>query len=145
MKTRTADARWEGGFPRGSGNITLGSGAFEGPYSFGSRFEEEKGTNPEELIGAAEAGCFSMALSKLLTESGHVPRSVHTTAKVHLDKSGEEFAITKIDLELVAEVPDIEENYLKEMADKARRSCIVSRTLAATDISLSTKLLVASH
>lgn len=145
MATRTADARWEGGFPRGTGTIKLGSGAFEGPYSYGSRFEEEKGTNPEEMIGAAEAGCFSMALSKMLTEAGHVPRSVHTNATVHLDKTGDEFSITAIDLELVAEVPDIDEDYLKEMADKARRMCIVSRALAGTDITLSTKLLVASR
>ncbi|MBD3316922.1 MAG: OsmC family peroxiredoxin [Chitinivibrionales bacterium] len=145
MTTRTADARWEGGFPRGTGTIKMASGSFEGPYSFASRFENGKGTNPEELIGAAEAGCFSMALSKLLTEAGHVPRSVHTTAKVNLDKTGEQFSISSINLELVAEVPDIDEDYLKKTADKARRNCIISRALAGTDITLNTKLLVASH
>ncbi|MBD3345874.1 MAG: OsmC family peroxiredoxin [Chitinivibrionales bacterium] len=146
MATRKAEAQWKGSFPKGTGTIQLGSGAFEGAYSYASRFEEEKNTNPEELIGAAEAGCFSMALGKMLSEDGHPPTSIHTTANVHLDKVGNDFSISSIDLECVAEVANIDEDYLKETAEKARKSCIVSRALTGTEISLNAKLLaVATH
>src|ERR1700686_3074127 len=94
----TGSAVWEGTLKEGKGTMKLGSGAFEGAYSFQSRFENGKGTNPEELIGAAHAGCFSMALSHGLAQAGYPPRRVHTTAKVHLEQQGGGFAIPKIDL-----------------------------------------------
>lgn len=140
MATRTGKARWEGKFPSGKGQVQLGSGAFEGPFSFASRFENGQGTNPEELIGAAEAGCYSMALSKLLTDEGYTPLSVQTTAKVHLNKQDGDFAITSVNLETVADVDGIDEATLRKAADKARRSCIVSRALAGTDITVNAKL-----
>ena len=98
MPVRKANAVWEGGLKDGHGTVKLGSGAFEGRYSFGSRFEEAGGTNPEELIGAAHAGCFSMALSAGLGRAGFTPTRVATTAKVHLEKVGEGFKITRIEL-----------------------------------------------
>src|ERR671929_2160586 len=99
MPARTADARWEGSLQDGKGTMRLGSGAYEGSYSFASRFENGTGTNPEELIAAAHAGCFSMALSHGLAQAGFTPRRVHTTAKGHLEKSAEGFAIPRIDLQ----------------------------------------------
>src|SRR3954467_11374682 len=107
MPTRRANAVWEGDLKSGSGMMKLGSGAFEGNYSFGTRFEGAPGTNPEELIGAAHAGCFSMALSAALGKGGHQPTRIHTTANVHLEKVGEGFGITRIDLDCEAEVPGI--------------------------------------
>src|ERR671915_9712 len=99
MPARTATARWEGGLQQGKGTMRLGSGAFEGQYSFSSRFEEGTGTNPEELIGAAHAGCFSMALSAGLGRAGHPPKRVQTTAKVHLDKAEVGWHVPHIELE----------------------------------------------
>src|SRR5437763_13079629 len=110
MATRKAEAEWNGNLREGSGRVKLGSGAFEGKYSFASRFEEAGGTNPEELIAAAHAGCFSMALSAGLGRAGFQPTRVHTTAAVKLDKVGEGFEITHIDLECEAEVPGVDEN-----------------------------------
>jgi len=104
MPVRTADAQWEGSLQDGKGTVRLGSGAFEGQYSFASRFEEGTGTNPEELIAAAHAGCFSMALSAGLSRAGHVPDRVHTTAKVHLDKGDAGFRISAIELDTEAVV-----------------------------------------
>jgi OsmC subfamily peroxiredoxin/PPOX class probable F420-dependent enzyme len=98
MATRTAEAVWEGNLREGSGTVKLGSGAYEGPYSFRSRFEDGSGTNPEELIGAAHAGCFSMALSAGLTKAGYTARRIHTTARVSLEKVGESFKITREEL-----------------------------------------------
>src|SRR3982075_2484922 len=109
MAKRTASAVWEGTLREGKGTVKLGSGAFEGAYSFASRFEEGTGTNPEELIGAAHAGCFSMALAAGLTRAGFTPKRIHTTASVHIDKVGEGFEITKIELDSEAEVPKIDE------------------------------------
>src|SRR5579884_3131484 len=105
MPTRNADAVWEGNLKDGKGTMKLAGGAYEGPYSFASRFEQGKGTNPEELIAAAHAGCFSMALSHGLAQAGFTPKRVHTTAKVHLEKGAEGFSIPKIDLQTEAEVP----------------------------------------
>ena len=102
---RKAEARWEGNLREGRGTIRLGSGAFEGPYSIGTRFEAAAGTNPEELLGAAHAGCFTMALSLMLTKAGHPPTSLETTATVHFDKVGEGFSITGIDLVTRGTVP----------------------------------------
>ncbi len=98
MATRKANAVWEGGLEQGKGTVSLGSGAFEGNYSFKSRFEDGQGTNPEELIGAAHAGCYSMALSVALEQAGHAPERVSTKAHVHLTKEGDGFTINKIDL-----------------------------------------------
>ena len=95
MAIRSASAEWKGNLIQGQGTMKLGSGAFEGPYSFASRFESGKGTNPEELIGAAHAGCFSMALSAGLGKAGFTPTSIRTSAKVHLEKVGEGFGITR--------------------------------------------------
>src|SRR5258705_7839989 len=105
MATRTGSAVWDGTLKQGKGTMKLGSGAFEGPYSFSSRFEEGKGTNPEELIGAAEAGCYSMALSANLEKAGHPPRKVSTTAEVKLEPSGGVFKITAINRKTQAVVP----------------------------------------
>ena len=142
MPARTADARWEGSITEGKGTMRLGSGAFEGPYSFQSRFEEGAGTNPEELIGAAHAGCFSMQLSALLTRAGHVPNSIATTANVHLEKAGEGFRIPRIDLRTEADVPGIDEATFREHAEKAKAACPVSQALGGVDaINLEAKLL----
>src|SRR5438093_7977893 len=116
MATRTGSAVWEGTLKQGKGTMRLGSGAFEGPYSFSSRFESGKGTNPEELIGAAHAGCFSMALSAGLSRAGKTPKRVHTTASVKLDKVGEGFEITGIDLLCEADVPGIDDAAFQEQA-----------------------------
>src|SRR5205807_5754061 len=131
-----------------SGQMRLGSGAFEGAYSFKSRFEDGKsrfedgkGTNPEELIAAAHAGCFSMALSAGLGRAGHPPTRVHTEATVHLDKAGSGFRISRIDLRTEAEVPGIDEASFQEQAEGAKKNCPVSQALAAVEIGLEAKLL----
>jgi lipoyl-dependent peroxiredoxin len=141
MAVRSAQAQWLGDLKSGNGTMKLGSGAFEGKYSFASRFEEAPGTNPEELIGAAHAGCFSMALAHILTEAGHAPERVSTQAKVHLGKSGEGFAITAIDLITEAKVPGIDEATFLKHAEDAKANCPVSKALAATPIRLEAKLL----
>lgn len=140
MPVRNASARWEGGLKDGSGNMKLGSGAYEGKYSFGSRFEEAPGTNPEELIAAAHAGCFSMALTVGLGRSGFSPQSVETSAHAHLEKVGEGFQITRIELSTVADVPEIDEATFQEHATGAKENCPVSKALAGVDISLDAKL-----
>src|ERR671922_2690878 len=105
MPVRSAEAVWEGDLQDGKGTLRLGSGAFEGQYSYSSRFEEGTGTNPEELIGAAHAGCFSMAFANILATAGHDPQRVETTARVHLEPRDEGPAITRIELQTEAEVP----------------------------------------
>ena len=140
MPVRTADARWEGELQDGQGRMAFGSGAFEGQYSFGSRFEEGTGTNPEELIGAAHAGCFSMALSGVLGKAGHSPREISTTARVHLDKQDEGFAITRVDLRTSAEVDGISGEEFDRLADEAKRTCPVSQALAGVEITVETEL-----
>ena len=141
MPVRTAEAEWKGNLSRGSGRMKVGSGAFEGSYSFPSRFEEGPGSNPEELIGAAHAGCFSMALSHMLSEAGHIPDVVHTTAKVHIEKVGEGFKITAIELQTEGKVPGIDEETFLEKAEAAKEGCPVSQALAGTEIRLEAKLL----
>jgi osmotically inducible protein OsmC len=126
MAKRTASAVWEGTLREGNGKVKLGSGAFEGQYSFASRFEEGTGTNPEELIGAAHAGCFSMALAAGLTKAGHKPTRVSTNAQVSLEKVGEGFKITTIELDTEGECRAIEEITLLEFAE-APENC---RTIA---------------
>jgi len=141
MPVRKASAVWNGTLKEGSGSMSMGSGAYEGPYSFGSRFEEAPGTNPEELIAAAHAGCFSMALSAGLGRSGFDATRVETSAKAYLEKVGEGFKITRIELSTEAEVPGIDEATFLEHADGAKANCPVSQALAAVDISLEAKLV----
>ncbi len=141
MPTRSANAVWEGKLQNGQGTMKLGSGAFEGQYSFPSRFESGKGTNPEELIGAAHAGCFSMALAAALGRAGYTPERVQTEAKVHLEKVGEGFKITKIELETEASIPNIDENEFQEQAQAAKKNCPVSQALTGTEITLNAKLM----
>lgn len=140
MAVRTSEATWEGGLLKGNGKMKLGSGAFEGGYSFSSRFEEGRGTNPEELIGAAHAGCFSMALSFMLEKAGYAPERVHTTARVHIDKVGEGFKITLIELDTSAKVPGIDEKKFLDQAEAASKGCPVSQALRSTEIKLKAKL-----
>jgi osmotically inducible protein OsmC len=142
MPTRTAAAEWKGNLAEGSGSLKVGSGAFQGPYSFKSRFEEgESATNPEELLGAAHAGCFTMALTAQLSRERLAPLRIHTEARVKLEKVGDAFSITRIDLETEAEVPGIDDATFQEYANGAKQNCPVSRALAATEIHLTAKLL----
>ena len=131
MPTRTADAEWTGTLQQGSGHMRLGGGAFDGAYSFSSRFEEGEGTNPEELIAAAHAGCFSMALSGNLGKAGFTPERVATTANVHLDKGDAGFSVTRIELVTRARVAGIDDATFQVIAEQAKETCPVSRALAA--------------
>jgi lipoyl-dependent peroxiredoxin len=137
MPTRTSTARWEGTIREGSGAMRLGSGAYEGAYSYVSRFESGPGTNPEELIAAAHAGCYSMALSSALTRAGHPPTSIETSAAVHLEPPA---GITKIELTTIAEIPGIEEADFQKLAEDAKANCPVSKALSAVEITLSATL-----
>ncbi|HEY2799749.1 MAG TPA: OsmC family protein [Chthoniobacterales bacterium] len=141
MSTRTGSAVWEGALKDGKGTLKLGSGAFEGSYSFSSRFEDGAGTNPEELIGAAEAACFSMALSANLEKAGSPPKRIGTTAKVKLEKSDAGFKITSIDLTTEAEVPGIDNAKFQEQATQTKKTCPVSVALSGTEIKLTAKLV----
>src|SRR5256884_7812371 len=155
MAKRTASAVWEGTLREGKGRMSLGSGATlraltpdpspsgrgEFQYSFASRFESGTGTNPEELIGAAHAGCFSMALAAGLTKAGFNPTRISTTANVSLEKVGEGFKITAIELNTEAEIPNIEEAAFLEQAEGAKKNCPVSQALAGTEITLNAKLV----
>ena len=141
MPTRRAEAEWNGTLREGKGTIKIDSGAFTVPYSFGTRFENEKGTNPEELIGAAHAGCFSMALSAGLSKAGLKPTRIRTKAAVTLDKVGDAFAITKIDLDCEATVPGLDDKTFQEQAKAAKEGCPVSKALAGTRITLTAKLV----
>ncbi len=140
MPARTATARWEGGLKQGKGMMRLGSGAFEGQYSFSSRFEEGTGTNPEELIGAAHAGCFSMALSAGLERAGHTANSIDTSARVHLERAETGFRISRIELSTTADVPGIDSAAFQEQAEAAKANCPVSKALAGVDIQLDARL-----
>jgi osmotically inducible protein OsmC len=136
MATRTASAVWDGTLKQGKGSMKLGSGAFEGAYSFSSRFEEGKGTNPEELIGAAEAGCYSMALSANLEKAGHPAKRISTAATVKLEMVGGGPKITSIDLKTDAEVPGIDQAKFQEIAEQTKKGCPVSVALSGTQINL---------
>ncbi|SMO47848.1 OsmC family protein [Fodinibius sediminis] len=138
MPTKHAKAQWNGDLKNGSGTMELGSGFFEGDYTFASRFEDGTGTNPEELIGAAHAGCFSMALSNELAEAGYDPKSVKTKAEVTLDGSKGE--ITSIKLITKADVPDIDKDVFLEIAEGAKEGCPVSKALAGPAITLEATL-----
>lgn len=131
MTTNTAHAEWQGDLPKGNGTVSLGNGAFKGQYSFHSRFENGTGTNPEELIAAAHAACFSMAFSHQLATAGFTPTSVKTDASVKLDKVEGGFAITTITLTCDAVVPGIADAQFHELAEKAKTGCPVSKALAA--------------
>ncbi len=141
MPIRNADAEWFGKVTDGKGHMKLGSGAFDGPYSFQSRMQDGAGTNPEELIGAAHAGCFSMALSAVLTQAGLTPTRIHTRAGVHLDKVGDGWAIPKIDLETEGEVPGIDQAKFQEYAETAKKNCPVSKLYTGAEIALKATLV----
>jgi osmotically inducible protein OsmC len=120
--------------------MRLGSGAWEGKYSFSSRMENGAGTNPEELIGAAEAGCFSMAFANGLDQAGHKPQEIRTSARVHFEKVEKGWTITRIELTTEGNVPGIDEATFKKIAEEAKKSCPVSRALAATQVDLNATL-----
>ncbi|MEF8784054.1 MAG: OsmC family peroxiredoxin [Haloarculaceae archaeon] len=138
MPTSTAEATWTGALMDGSGTVTLGSGAYEGAYSFASRFEDGDGTNPEELIGAAEAGCYAMALANMLDENGYSPERIHAEAEVTLDADALE--VTTVDLSVEGTVPDIDADGFGEFAEEAKNGCPISKALAGTDIQMTAEL-----
>jgi osmotically inducible protein OsmC len=141
MPVRIAEAEWEGNLAEGSGKLKVGSGAFEGPYSFKSRFEEgQTATNPEELLGAAHAGCFTMALTAQLSRARITPTRILTEAKVKLEKVGEAFSITEIDLQTEADVPGLDDATFQKYALDAKQNCPLSKALAGTQINLTAKL-----
>lgn len=138
MTIRTSSAEWKGTLKEGAGTMKLGSGAYEGPFTFASRFESGPGTNPEELIGAAHAGCFSMFLSALLTKEGFTPTRIATTATVHLTEGP---TISLIELNCEAEVPGLSEATFQEKAAAAKANCPVSKALAGPEIRLTASLV----
>jgi lipoyl-dependent peroxiredoxin len=138
---RSSQASWQGTVPDGGGRIALGSGAFEGPFTLRARVEDvERATNPEELIGAAEAGCYTMSLANLLSEAGHPPDDLQTTAKVTLEQLESGFSITRIDLQTVGQVQGVDETRFTQLAEQAKATCPVSRALAGTEIRLEARL-----
>jgi len=141
MPTRKSTAVWNGPIIEGKGTVKLGSGAYEGPYSFSSRFEDGTGTNPEELIAAAHAGCFAMAFSGNLGRAGHAPERIQARAEVKLEKQDDGFAIPSIHLVCEATVPGIDEATFQEVAKKSKETCPVSRVLAGAEITLDAKLV----
>ena len=138
MSVRNASAVWNGTLKEGNGTMKLGSGAFEGEYTFASRFEEGPGTNPEELVGAAQAGCFSMYLAAQLTEAGYPPVQVRTSAKVHLEEGPR---ITLIELETEAEVPNVDEKTFMEKVEYSKKNCPISLALTGPQLSVSARLV----
>jgi osmotically inducible protein OsmC len=141
MATRNGSAEWRGDLKGGSGTVKVGDGVFEGNYSFSSRFEEGEGTNPEELIGAAHAGCFAMALSLILGEADHPPDSIKAQSKVHLRIVDDLPTIAKIDLDVEGSVPGLDEDAFRSYAEKAKDGCVVSRALAGVpEITLNARL-----
>lgn len=140
MPTRNADATWNGALRDGNGSFTTASGVVEGAYSFSTRFEDGSGTNPEELIAAAHAACFSMALANELGKAGHGSESVTTTAKVHLEKDDGGFSISKIELVTRATVPGVDDGEFQEIATATSKACPVSKALASVEITLDATL-----
>lgn len=136
MATRVSSAEWKGTLKAGAGTMKVGS-SWEGPFTFASRFESGKGTNPEELIGAAHAGCFSMFLSALLSDAGFTPTSIRTSATVHLDDGP---VISRIELSTEAVVPGLDEEAFRTHAEKAKAGCPVSKALAGPKITLTARL-----
>jgi osmotically inducible protein OsmC len=140
MPTRQAHARWEGSLKEGKGTVIFGNGSFKGAYSFVSRFEDETGTNPEELLGAAHAGCFAMALSMVLGQAGFTPKYIDATAHVTVAPREGGFKITKSHLDCEASVPGIDQATFMHHAQAARAGCPVSQALAGTEITLEARL-----
>jgi lipoyl-dependent peroxiredoxin len=140
MAIRTAKASWQGGLTDGKGKMALGSGAFEGAFSFNTRMGDEPGTNPEELIGAALAGCYSMALNATLEKEGHKPNSINADAKVHFGKDDAGFAISKIELAVTADVDGIEEAKFAQISEEVKKTCPISKALGGTNIVLDARL-----
>ncbi len=138
---RTSKAEWKGTLKDGGGTVALGSGAYAGQYSFASRFESGTGTNPEELIAAAHAGCFSMAFSLILGTAGFTPTRIATQAKVHLEKTADGFSIPRIELITEGEVPGIDEATFRQHAETAKTNCPVSKALKSVEITLDAKLV----
>ena len=139
---RTSEAEWKGTLKEGSGKMKVGSGAYEGPFSFASRFESGPGTNPEELVAAAHAGCFSMALSVQLGSVGITPERIHTTARVQFERDDKGFLISKIDLATEVRAPGLDNAKLQELAQKTKDTCPISRALAAVpSMTVSAKLV----
>ena len=136
MTARTSSARWQGDLKGGDGTMSLGSGAYSGEYSFVSRFEDGPGTNPEELLAAAHAGCFSMSLANLLAQDGTPATSVDTEATVHLEKVDGKQTITRVVLATVGQVPGIDDATFVEKAELAKGTCVVSRLFAGAEIEL---------
>lgn len=137
---RTASVKWEGDVAKGRGDITTGSGKVSASYSFGTRFSGEPGTNPEELLAASHAACFTMATSAVLTRAGHPPTSLETTATVHLERAGEGFAIPKIELKIRGVVPGVSNDEFVTYAKQAEASCPISNALRAVPISVDASL-----
>jgi osmotically inducible protein OsmC len=140
MPTRLATARWNGTLKEGAGSFGVESGAVEGAYTWGTRFGDEHGTNPEELIGAAHAACFSMSLSSNLGKAGFTPRQIDTTARVHLEQGDAGSFIARIELTTAATVPDVSEEEFQRVAEFAKANCPVSKALASVPIELSATL-----
>jgi osmotically inducible protein OsmC len=141
MATRNGSAEWRGDLKGGSGTVKVGDGVFEGNYSFSSRFEDGEGTNPEELIGAAHASCFAMALSLVLTEAEHPPESLKAEARVHLRIVDELPTLAKIELDVEGTVPNLDEDAFRSYAEKAKAGCPISRALAGVpEITLNARL-----
>jgi osmotically inducible protein OsmC len=140
VTTRTSSARWQGDLKGGSGTLSLGSGAFSGEYTFVSRFEEGPGTNPEELLGAAHAACFSMSLSNILAQDGTPVDAVETDATVHLERVDGSPRITKVVLTTVGEVPGIDQATFTEKAEAAKAGCVVSQLFTGADIEVEATL-----
>jgi osmotically inducible protein OsmC len=142
MAVRNGSAEWRGDLQSGAGTVNVGDGVFEGQYSFASRFEEGTGTNPEQLIAAAHAACFSMALANILSEAGHAPESVDTKANIQLRNVDGAPTLTRVDLETEGRVPGIDQAQFQEYADQAKQGCPVSRALAGIpEIALSATLV----
>jgi len=141
MTVRNAEAVWEGNLEQGKGSMKFGSGAFEGPFTFASRFEEGPGTNPEELIGAAHAGCFSMFLSAVLSKEGFPPKRIYTTATVHLQQVDGAPKITKIHLNCEANVPGVDKKTFTEQVNVSKAGCPVSKALTGVEISVDAALM----
>lgn len=140
MAVRNAKASWQGGLTDGKGTMALGSGAFEGAFSFNTRMGDEPGTNPEELIGAALAGCYTMALNATLEKEGNKANGIKTEARVHFGKDDNGFAITKIELQTEADIDGMEDAKFQEIAEKVKTTCPVSKALTGTEIVLDAKL-----
>ncbi len=142
--TRRARASWQGTVPEGAGRLALGSGAFEGQFTLRARVEDvERATNPEELLGAAEAGCFTMSLADLLSEAGHPATDLQTTARVVLEQQEAGFRLTRIDLDTVGKVPGIDADAFAALAERAKSTCPVSLALTGTEISVDASLIEA--